>query len=62
MRVVFKKKYKDARGRTYHKGAEESLIREVAMTLIRKRYCTEVVEYFGTGILDKKGSEILKKK
>ena len=62
MRVVFKREYKDARGRTYHKGAEEGLTREVAMTLIRKRYCTEIVEFVGTGILDKKGSEILKKK
>ena len=62
MRVVFKKKYKDARGRVYHKGAEEGLTREVAMILIRKRYCAEMVEFIGTGILDKKGSEILKKK
>ena len=62
MRVIFKKKYKDARGRTYHKGAEEGLTREVAIPLIKKRYCSEIVEFVETGIIDLKGNEILKQK
>ena len=62
MRVIFKRKYTDARGRVYHKGTEEGLTREVAIPLIKKRYCTEVVEFVGTGILDKKGDEIIKQK
>ena len=62
MRVIFKKTYKDARGRIYIKGAEEGLTREVAIPLIAKHYYAEVVEFRETGILDKDGKQILKQK
>ena len=62
MKVKFKKKYKDARGRTFNKGAEEGLDRATALPLINSGYCVPVVEFEDTGLLNSKGEQILKKK
>lgn len=62
MKVKFKKKYKDARGRIFKKGAEEGLTRDMAIPLINSGHCEALVEWEDTGILDKKGNQILKVK
>lgn len=60
MKVLFKKKYKDARGRIYKKGSEEGLTRDLALPLIQGGYCEPIKEFVETGILDEKGNQILK--
>lgn len=62
MIVRFKRKYKDAKGRTFLKGVEEGLTRDKALPLIASGVCETVVEFVDTGIIDEKGNQILKEK
>lgn len=62
MKVKFKKKYKDAKGRIFAKGVEEGLTRDMALPLIEKGFCEPLVEWEDSGIIDKDGNQILKQK
>lgn len=62
MKVIFKKKYKDSKGRIFVKGSEEGLTRDKALPLIKNGFCEPLIEYEPIGILDKEGNEILKQK
>lgn len=62
MKIKFKKKYKDARGRIYRKGSEEGLTRDRALQLIADGVAEPVIEWEETGIVDKDNNPILKQK
>ena len=62
MKVIFKKKYKDSKGRVFAKGVEEGLTRDMALPLIKNGTCEPLVEWEETGLIDEKGNSILKQK